>query len=102
MSHSLPPIDMPSLEPSLAISSPAEALDLVTLASMCGELAKPAPDGGKFNWRHRVASFLHGWETHEYHQNCKVVMTLDDYKAALAAVDTQTTHAPAVREADKA
>jgi hypothetical protein len=76
--------------------------ELEDLARECGELAKPAPDGGKYLWRHNVASFLHGWGQHEYHQNCKVTLTLTDYKAALAAVDTQTTHGPAVRKADKA
>lgn len=89
------------LEPA---SSSAEdpKRELEDLARECGELAKPAPDGGKYLWRHNVASFLHGWHQHEYHQNCKVTLTLSDYKAALAAVDTQTTHGPAVRKVDKA
>jgi hypothetical protein len=114
MKTQLPPVPAP-LEPASSLtpadkvgvntpaSPEAEPLrELEDLARECGELAKPAPDGGKYLWRHNVASFLHGWGQHEYHQNCKVTLTLTDYKAALAAVDTQTTHGPAVRKADKA
>lgn len=104
MKPSLPPVlaDSVSAGPLESTSSQPELLGLPELAAACGELAKPAPDGGKYLWRHNVASFLHGWHQHEYHQNCAVTLTLDDYKAALAAVDSQTTHGPAVRKADKA
>lgn len=114
MKNQLPPVPAPlepatdivsagPLEPTSSLTAEADPKrELEDLARECGELAKPAPDGGKYLWRHNVASFLHGWGQHEYHQNCKVTLTLTDYKAALAAVDTQTTHGPAVRKADKA
>jgi hypothetical protein len=75
--------------------------DLETLAQKFGQLATPAPDGGKFLWKHRVAAFLHGWETHEYHEAKPVLLSEADYKAALNCVDTQTVHAPADRKAAK-
>lgn len=80
----------------------AELLDLPALAQEHGQLAPAAADGGRYLWRHNVASYLHGWGSHEYHQAKLVTMTRADYKAALDAVDTQTTHAPAVRKADEA
>lgn len=78
----------------------APTFDLETLAAKFGQLAPKAPDGGKFLWRHNVADFLHGWRVHEYHRG-PVTLTEADYQAALAAVDTETTHAPAMRK-DKA
>lgn len=77
----------------------AETYDLETLAAEFGQLAKPAPDGGKFLWRHNVASFLHGWHQHEYHQAKPVMLSKLDYAAALACVDTESIHPAAVRKA---
>lgn len=91
----------PPAIPTLPVET-EPTFNLETLAAEFGQLAKPAPDGGKFLWKHRVASFLHGWETHEYHQATEVMLTRADYKTALDCVDTETTHAPAVRKVDKA
>lgn len=89
-------------QPEGTITPEAEApsepvYTLPELAKMEGQAARPAPDGGAYFWKHRLADFRHGWSAHEYHQAQQITMSLTDYKAALEAAVADTTHAPAVR-----
>lgn len=115
-SNELPPLS--PLEPVSEVASPLEPVTqpdnspvvtpepvsdglftLDELAEKAGQLAKPAPDGGKYLWRHRVAETMHGWYAYAYHYADKPIrMSEADYKAALDAVDTGTPHEPAVRK----
>jgi hypothetical protein len=81
----------------LKVETP-ETFDLPTLAAEAGQLAPMNVDGAQYLWRHRTASFLHGWEQYEYHRG-PVLLSKADYAAALKAVDSQEVHAPAARKA---
>lgn len=56
-------------------------------------------DGQSFSPRHSAAAMLHGWHAHAMHTAEPLALSLADYEAALAAVDSVspklTPHAPA-------
>jgi hypothetical protein len=49
-------------------------------------------------WRHAVASHVHRWELHAYHQGAPLLLSREDYTAALdaATASPSTTHRPAL------
>jgi hypothetical protein len=49
-------------------------------------------------WRHAVASHVHRWELHAYHQGAPLALSREDYTAALAAAvaTPATPHRPAL------
>ena len=83
--------------PEAAKEPAEEEFTLPELAQREGQAARPSPDGGAYFWKHRLAAFMHGWDSHEYNQQTKIKLTLTDYKAALEAAVAGNTHAPAVR-----
>ena len=96
------PLEPVTPVPAAPVAEPVAEVPTFTLdelAAEFGQLAKPAPDAGKYFWRHRVADTLHGWYYYQQHYGDKPIkLSKDDYKAALAAVDTMTPHEPAVRK----
>lgn len=44
-----------------------------------------------FHWQHAAAEALHGWKQHEHHEAKPILLSLDDYKAALFAASHPIT-----------
>jgi hypothetical protein len=43
------------------------------------------------HWQHAAAEALHGWKQHEHHEAKPILLSLDDYKAALIAASKPVT-----------
>jgi hypothetical protein len=44
-----------------------------------------------FHWQHAAAEALHGWKQHEHHEAKPILLSFDDYKAALLAASHPIT-----------
>lgn len=68
----------------------AKRFTLEELAERHGHTAKVVDKwDAPFDWKHRVAAHIHGWDAHNYHyQADPILLTDDEYKAAIAAAES--------------
>lgn len=99
--------DTIEIEETLALADRAELGEKFTpeqLAEVSGEtyrlranvsVGQPCIGGVGYSPAHLAAAQLHGWTAHRMATSEAFTLTLEDYRAALAAVDTFQPHAPA-------
>lgn len=91
----------------LSLADRAELGELLTpeqCAEVCGQtyrlranvsVGQPSVGGVGYSPVHLAAAQLHGWAAHRMATTEPFLLTVDDYRAALAAVDSFQAHAPA-------
>jgi hypothetical protein len=102
------PGEAPGVGPSpSAAEEPKGPPTLHDHAVATGNVAASAPaftfgsSRQRYSWQHEAAAQLHGWNAHSQHSADPLSISLDDYKAALKAAESDPlqAHLPAVSPA---
>jgi hypothetical protein len=59
-----------------------------------GKLSVPYGEPYFKDYRHGMARNIHGWAAYEYHEGGPLLLTLDDYQAALKAAESKPPYKP--------
>ena len=93
--------DKPRAEPTKDKPADAKRKSPQQWAAHLGAVGKlPVPYGERFftDYRHGMAKVIHGWSSHEYHEGGPLLLTLEDYQAALKVAESfpYKPHKPAL------
>jgi hypothetical protein len=76
------------------LKPPAEhavALKAVKTVRRAARIGNEPEEFEIFHWQHAAAEALHGWKNHEHHEQAPILLSFDDYKAALIAASAPVT-----------